>query len=209
MMCALFQANRDDQMEKPDTRDLTGALKHEFAHYGSVFIGLGVAALVAYGFSAFNLIVAGDDWFVLHEPSHEVDKFLSLGRWMAVLLWSLFFGGRFAPSVTVALLVTALIISAYASARILGIENRFHLFLFCAIWVFNPILAEQVNFKMNHVPLAVGFLATVLAFFLAKRVAVSEGKTNIGQVRHIFLASRITGLTPGQQPRFLLVGARR
>lgn len=143
-------------------------------------LAVGVLAAIAYGVLAFHLTLAGDDWSAVLDPQGKHQSFVSLGRWMTVLLWKIFGDGLFAPTFTLALFVAGAITGAFVLARTLGLEGRAEVFVFTSLFAFCPVLAEQAVFKSNHVSLGVGLLLASLAVALAtsalrKRLAGAPG----------------------------------
>ena len=79
--------------------------------------GVVFLCLIAYGFLAFNLTLAGDDWRMVHDNKDHYALFLNVGRWAAVGLWQIFYENRFAPAATLFAALTLMTVGAVVCAR--------------------------------------------------------------------------------------------
>jgi len=171
-----------------------------------VLLAVGALSAIAYGILAFHLTLAGDDWSAVLDPRGKHQSFLSLGRWMTVLLWKVVGDGLFAPTFTLALFVAGALAGAFVLARTLGLEDRAEVFVFTALFTFCPVLAEQAVFKSNHVSLGVGFLLASLAVALATRALRRRLAGEAGAWSATAGAAGLMALAVGNQQSLLLFG---
>src|SRR6185503_9555841 len=120
-----------------------------------VLAGVLLVCLVAYGSLAFNLNLAGDEWALVRYPTKHYEFSLAIGRWMAVVLWLIFYDNRFAPAVTLFAALSLMSVGAIISARPAGASDGSRQFVYASLLVLNPVLAESLSFESKH--LALGF----------------------------------------------------
>ena len=167
-------------------------------HY-LLLVGVCVLAVVAYGFSAFNLILAGDDWEVYLDPDRQETWVVRLGRWMQSLIWQLFAGNTFAPTFTLGVLVTGLILGGVIAAVTIGLTRTWANFLFIGLFVLSPLWVEQINFELNHLAIGIGVVLSCLAGFTTWRLC-RAGAGNDSQTRRFvgsYVASAVRGMPTG------------
>ena len=126
----------------------------------------GIIALFAfatYGFTAFNLTLAGDDWYYLHGPDLMRDWFLRIDRWMALPLWDLFYANKITAPLSIILLLVSLVVAGMRLCALLDIYDPWQQIIFCCLFLSCPILIEHMQFKINHIQLAFAVLACVLS----------------------------------------------
>jgi hypothetical protein len=133
-------------------------------------LSLFLISIVAYGFLAFNLILAGDDWMLIAEPDAMYDFNIRIGRWTNVVIWNLFFQNRFSPAFTLFACVSLLILSSLFLAHIVGARDPASVFMFSAALIFNPLLAEQLSFESNHLWFGFGVLFATIAAYISYRL---------------------------------------
>jgi hypothetical protein len=130
--------------------------------------------LIAYGFLAFNLTLAGDDWRMVHDNTDHYALFLNLGRWVAVGLWQIFYENRFAPAATLFAALALMTVAAVVSARAIGAVSAAAVFFNAALLVLNPVLAETFSFKINHLATGFGVLWAAMSVALSHTVALDD-----------------------------------
>jgi hypothetical protein len=114
--------------------------------------------LLAYGFTMFNLTLAGDDWAALQYRGFRYDLMVSFGRWMNRIVWSLAEDNGFAPPFTLAFLCAAYLVVSIACCLCLGAGRRESYLIFACVLVCFPINAEPFSFKMLHLNFGIGLL---------------------------------------------------
>lgn len=167
------------------------------------WFGLLLGCLVAFGFNAFNLTLAGDDWTQLFNGNSQDEWILQIGRWTERIVWEVFDDNRFAPTFSLFLMLGCLIFShllmSYA-LRLPAIEA----FLFTSISLFFPAWAEVVNFKTNHITVGFGWLFATLFGILAFQVANRAGYRSLWPAASLSVA--FGALAAGSYQTLLFVG---
>ncbi len=141
--------------------------------YRWYLITLGFCALAGYGFSAFNLTLAGDDWQNFIDGSTQYTWAVRIGRWGHRVVSEVTQDSMFAPSLTLTLFVVMLIVSGWIQATVMGLRERSTVFFFVALMLFHPIWSQEVNFKINHVSVGVALVLASIAAYVAHRAQVS------------------------------------
>lgn len=126
----------------------------------------GVALLPAYGFLAFNLVLAGDDWLGLMQGGDFVAPLwaIRLGRWLAGITWWVF-GVEYAPAMSAFLASLAVLVSGAVFGVQMNLDrDRLAYAAFVGVYTFLPIWAEPMTFHLGHYAMLVGLaLAAVLS----------------------------------------------
>jgi hypothetical protein len=165
---------------------------------------LSILSLVSYGFLAFNLTLAGDDWYLVRNPSLELDTYIPVGRWMRPLVLIAFFGGRFAPTFTLFGWLAAMMAGAILLAWVAGTRKPIEFFLFSALLLFSPVHAELVNFKHSHLMIGFGFLCAATSVFALHGVATERAPFRPKAFLRMGLAGLLMLLALGIQQSFIL-----
>jgi len=132
-----------------------------------------VLILITYGFSAFNLLLVGNDWVALYDKEFGLLWSIRIGRWFQVVVWKIFANNAFAPPFTLFGSIGLLALSAWITTRVLRLRNIWSVFLFVHLFILFPIWAEPMGFKMVHLTLAFGVLFGVIHGALAVKAAQS------------------------------------
>jgi hypothetical protein len=165
---------------------------------------LGILSLVTYGFLAFNLTLAGDDWYLVRNPSVELDTYIPVGRWLRPVIVRAFFGGRFAPAFTLFAWVALMMMGAVLLARVAGARRPAELFLFSALLIFNPVLAELANFKHSHLMIGIGFVCAAGSVYLLHDFVGSGARWSQEWHRRVGAAGLLLVASLGVQQSFIL-----
>ncbi|MEO0561852.1 MAG: glucosyltransferase domain-containing protein, partial [Chloroflexota bacterium] len=123
---------------------------------------LGVLSTVAYGFHAFNLVLAIDDWQPLVLPRVYDVGVMSQGRWMQRLQWALFGNHLPAPTFRVAFYIFSITLSAGIQLAVIGIRDKAAVTVYLFWTVLHPLHADSIAFEMVVVHVAI-LLASVAA----------------------------------------------
>lgn len=165
---------------------------------------LGILSLATYGFLAFNLTLAGDDWYLVRNPSLELDTYIPVGRWMRPLILKAFFDGRFAPSFTLFGWLVCMMAGTILLAQVTGARKPTEVFLFSALLIFSPVHAELVNFKHSHLMIGFGFVCAAASVFVLHGVATAEARRGRDTYLQAGVAGLLLLLSLGIQQSFIL-----
>ncbi len=161
-------------------------LLHAYRWY---LLVLAFCALAAYGFTAFNLTLAGDDWLFFVNGETRATWVVRLGRWMQRLVVPR--DAPFAPAVTLAAFVISVIIAGWVQSHVIGLERPSSVFFFVALLLFHPFWSEEVSFKLSHIGVGIAILlASLSAYGLhrANRALLLEGQRIRGTALLVFSA---------------------
>ena len=122
---------------------------------------------IAFGFEAFNVTLAGDDWPAVQSDRFQYDWVVSIGRWMNQVVWRLAGDNAFAPAVTISILALCFFAAAWVFTFVQGWLTRTALFLFAAILALFPVNAEIVPFQMAQLNYGVGMVSGTLGGAMA------------------------------------------
>jgi len=129
------------------------------AKYGII----AVFVFATYGFAAFNLTLAGDDWYIFHQSQPMQEFFVQINRWGALVLWKVFYGDSIVAPLSISILIVSLIVVSMRLCKLLDITDPIHQIVFCCLFLACPILIEHIQFKINHVLLAFCLLASIIS----------------------------------------------
>lgn len=149
--------------------------------------------LAAYGFQAFNLTMASDDWIFLFHPPEDDYTGVRNGRWCQDIWWILFENPGFAPPVTLFILCVSLAASGLIFSNLLRIRQRFSVFVFVSVFMLFPMWIEHVNYKVQHTVIGMTvLLSALLAYLLIATLNQLEKKTPWPRVLVLAAASAFT-----------------
>ncbi len=134
---------------------------------------LGFCALAGYGFTAFNLTLAGDDWQNFLDGTRQYDRVVRLGRWGQRVIYAFTQDIIFAPAFTMLMLVAMLILAGWIFAVVMGLREGSTVFFFVALLIFHPLWSQEVNFKINHLVIGIAMLLAAAAAYVAHRAYLS------------------------------------
>jgi hypothetical protein len=167
--------------------------------------------LITYGFQAFNLLLAGDDWVYIHFAGIHNAIAVRMGRWLRVLIWDMPSNNTFAPAFTLGVGLFFLAFSSWLAAHFIRMSTNWANFFFCALFLVFPIWAEPLSFKGLQVSytLAVAFSVGygAVALTIARRLA-TKGVANKPRLLCSFLgAGMLTSLGPSIHQGSMFFGA--
>jgi len=153
-----------------------------------------ILILITYGFSAFNLLLAGDDWWALHVKILNYVRSIRRGQWFLPVIWKIFGNNAFAPPFTLFGSIGLLTLSAWITTRVLRLRNIWSVFLFVHLFILFPIWTEPMSFKLLQLPMAFGVLFSVLHGALAVKAAqnaLSKGTFKGPRSTHLICTSAL------------------
>ena len=133
---------------------------------GAIYLTL-LCYLVAYGYLAFNSTLAGDEWPMYYGGDAPLDFPLKNGRWIhhVTLLLVRDFWPAF--TVTLALLLAALLLSWLIMVNELRLRQPAAVGTFLVLAGTIPFWAEMMVFRNNHIAAGIGIItATLFGLFL-------------------------------------------
>lgn len=162
-------------LTKYDLLAFPGLFVHKYVtpHRQALFAA-GTLCLLTYGFVAFNHTFAGDDFnvFTKIEGQNWFDWLIRIGRPVQALTYSL--GGDYlAPAFTLSLMVAGLLVAGLIISVAMQLTGQLNVFIFISLLALCPVWAEHVNFKVNHLTIAVGAVSAAGAACLVWETAVA------------------------------------
>ena len=124
---------------------------------------LALPLVPAYGFAAFNLNLAGDDWAVraAGRKSGMATFALQLGRWGAWFIWKHLHLLELTPALSVVVAVSSLLGFGAVAGAMLGLHrDRWAYGAFVGMMTLSPVWAEAVAFRMSAFVLLAGLVMT-------------------------------------------------
>lgn len=156
-----------------------------------------LTVLLAYGFTMFNLVLAGDDWDTL-QANYQTDFNIAEGRWFDPIIRHLANNDNVAAPFTLGVLAIAYGVFAAACCVCLGLKRRESYLIFACVLVCFPFNAEPFVFKNMHLVFAFAMvLATISGLLIVRSYELLIG----GQ------ALKSGGLAAGAVTAFILSAA--
>jgi len=124
---------------------------------------LALGSLAAYGFQAFNLTLAGDDWMLWDEASLNVTFGIQLGRWFQLLVDTTLANALFAPTFTMIAFVLCVITAGFVQAEIIGLKSKLGVMTYTSALLFHPFWVETASFKLYHISTGIAILLATAA----------------------------------------------
>jgi len=134
----------------------------EIYKHKNILLMLLFFTLIAFGGTAFNMQVIGDDWAVLTSDQFQYSWVVQTGRWLIRYVWAIAVDNAYANSFSIFFLVLGQTVSAFIIIKMLRLKRNFAKLIFCAIFIFHPIYVNAVLQRMIHLTSAVGILSSCL-----------------------------------------------
>lgn len=127
-----------------------------------------LTVLLAYGFTMFNLVLAGDDWDTL-QANYQTDFNIAEGRWFDPIIRHLANNDNVAAPFTLGVLAIAYGVFAAACCVCLGLKRRESYLIFACVLVCFPFNAEPFVFKNMHLVFAFAMVLATISGLLIVR----------------------------------------
>lgn len=149
-----------------------------------------VFTLVAFGGTAFNILLIGDDWAIMTTDLFQYSWVVQTGRWLLRYVWAIAADNAYANSFSIFFLVLGQTVSALIFIKMLRLKRNFAKLIFCTIFIFHPIYVNAVLQRMIHLTSAVGiFLSCLFGYTALNAIESLTGKKNLQRAFGLGLAA--------------------
>ena len=156
-----FSGNLPSQIDS-----LVKEISREFHQRLPELVVLIVIIAAAYGLYFTNNLMMGDDWILIRGPFSDLQGGIGKGRWLREMMRYVYDRGFPMPTVTLALALIGCLVSARIQAAVIGLNTRFSIFSYVAVFVLYPIWTEPMMFNLERGTILVGMIVIALSTYL-------------------------------------------
>jgi hypothetical protein len=168
-----------------------------------------VLCLLTYGFVAYNHTFAGDDWPAVIQQGFMYEWTISMGRPLHSLTWILGGDNYLAPAFTLTVMIASLLIAGLIISLPLRLTEELNVFIFLSLIVLCPIWVEHVNFKLNHLAVALAAISTAGASVAIWKATTTDPEYVVSRSRsiiYILIASLLFTVAAATRQEMLIFG---
>ncbi|MEM6285041.1 MAG: glucosyltransferase domain-containing protein [Chloroflexota bacterium] len=151
--------------------------QHVMCEYRWHLVLLAFGSIIAYGFHAFNLTLAIDDWPSLIDSDIHEDQMVRNGRWLIVFHHRWFEQTTYSPAFYIFMYVVFYLAAAAIYVILMGIRDRVAIFMLLAVVLLHPFNADMISFNIGPAHTAV-LLAAIAAYVGAVVIDRVHGRAN-------------------------------
>lgn len=132
-----------------------------------------------------------------------------MGRPLHGFTWIVAGNNYLAPAFTLTVMIAALLAAGLTFSRLLHLTGELNVFIFLSLIVLCPIWAEHINFKLNHLAVAIATMAAAGASYAIWKATTEDLENPVSLSRstlYLLFASILIAVAAASRPEMTIFG---